>query len=328
MHHDRFDAIVKTVSTAGTRRGLLRLGATILSVGGLLTLPGESGEARGRRHGRNRGHHHPGKHNRHRKHKRKARRRARRLFDTICLPPTADLQAAIYAAQPGATLVLCAGTWTVRSTILIDRSLELRGAGAATTVLNGLDSATQARVQVLGIRPRIHVKLQGLTIINGGNDQGGGIFNQGNLWVIDCAVVYNQAHYGAGIYNQGDLILTRGLIDRNFTVQPSHPLLAAPVTPAPCDGWYGGGIFNSYYGTISVRGTVITRNISFHGAGIYNNGTVTLEAGSNVSGNTACEGFFGGGGGIYNDGKVILKAKNMVTGNTPDNCYPAIDNCQ
>jgi hypothetical protein len=334
MHHDRFDAIVKTVSAASTRRGLLRLAILLLPpVGGLLALPGESGEARGGRHGRNRGHH-PGKHKQNRKGKRKTRRKRKRFFDTLCLPPTADLQAAIYAAQPGATLLLCPGTFTVRSTILIDRSLELRGAGAGSTILDGLDPATQHRVQVLGIRPRIHVKLQGLTITNGGDvPEGGGIFNQGNLWVIECAVVNNGASYGGGIYNQGDLILTRGTIDQNFTVAPSCPCIGAPVTPAPCDGYYGGGIFNSYYSTISVRGTAITRNSSAYGAGIYNNGgTVTLEPASSVTGNTACAGVFGGGGGIYNywllAGKVILKANTIVTGNTPDNCYPAIDNCK
>jgi hypothetical protein len=146
-------------------------------------------------------------------------------------------------------------------------------------------------------------------------------------------VVYNQAHYGAGIYNQGQLILLRGLIDRNWAVNPRPPS-GVPVTPSPCDGWYGGGIFNASYGTISVRGARITRNISLGGAGIYNNGgTVMLEEGSNVSGNTACGSYEGRGGGIYDyyilvRGKVILKANTIVTGNTPDNCYPAIDNCK
>jgi hypothetical protein len=170
MHHDRFDAFVKTLSAAGTRRGLLRVGIALLPAG--LLWPGESEAGQQHRHSaRNR--RKSGNNKDNRKGKRKEKRKNKRLVDTPCLPPTADLQAAIYAAQPGSTLVLCAGTRTVRSTILIDRNLELRGAGADTTVLSGLDDATQARVQVFGIRPRIHVKLRGLTIINGGSDEGG-----------------------------------------------------------------------------------------------------------------------------------------------------------
>src|SRR5215210_974303 len=36
------------------------------------------------------------------------------------LQPTADLQEAINAAAPGSTVTLCAGTWTVTSTLRID----------------------------------------------------------------------------------------------------------------------------------------------------------------------------------------------------------------
>ena len=355
MDAARFDRLTMTLARTASRRGLTRLllGLPLRCVvaarlGHLADVAAQQDDDHGSSHrrqrrkarhkhdpGSNNGHH-PGKH----KHHRKGKRKHKPIHDTPCLPPWTDLQAAIYAAQPGTTLVLCAGTWPVLRTILIDRSLGLRGAGAGSTVLYGLDPGRQARVQVFGIRPRIHVKLQGLTITDGGDEQGGGIFNQGNLWVIACAVVKNQAWFGAGIYNQGDLILTRGTIDQNFTVHPGSHWAPEPVTSPPCRGDFsaelGGGIYNTRSGTVSVRGTVITRNRAQVGAGIYNDsGTVELEAGSNVSSNTACE-VGHGGGGIYNDssvifhGKVILKADKIVTGNTPDNCSPigSVPNCK
>jgi len=327
MHQDRFDAIVKTVSAAGTRRGLLRLGALLLP-GGLATLVGaESVSGNGACVGCGRRGHNPGKHKHHRKgkhkHHRKGKHKHKPSHDTPCLPPTADLQAAIYAAQPGTTLLLCAGTWTVRSTILIDRSLELAGVGNGATVLSGLDPATQARTQVLGIRPGIKVTLQHLTITNGQAYEGGGIFNQGNLQTFEVAVVRNGARWGGGIYNQGVLNLVGGTIDQNETnYAPRYP-------GKPGDD--GGGIFNTYYGTVSVRGTRITRNSAYRGGGIASSGgNLMLERGTKVTQNRAYS-----GGGIWNEGpggiggKVILDNDDIVTGNANYNCVPlSIPNCK
>src|SRR4051812_44374661 len=91
------------------------------------------------------------------------------LTESGCLPAGTDLPAAVAAAAPGATLQLCAGTWTLTSTFLIDRDLTVRGARSGQTVLDG-----HQQMQVIGIRPKITVTLQDLQITNGLALQGGG----------------------------------------------------------------------------------------------------------------------------------------------------------
>ena len=51
MDHDAFDALTRALSEAGSRRGLLRLLATLPVLGGLISLldPDEA-DTRGRRH--------------------------------------------------------------------------------------------------------------------------------------------------------------------------------------------------------------------------------------------------------------------------------------
>jgi hypothetical protein len=50
---------------------------------------------------------------------------------------TQGLQEAINQAPPGATLTLCAGTWTLTETVIIPANLTLIGAGAGKTTLDG-----------------------------------------------------------------------------------------------------------------------------------------------------------------------------------------------
>jgi hypothetical protein len=82
----------------------------------------------------------------------------------VGLQPTDNLQHAIDATAPGATLTLCPGTWALTSTILIakNKRLTLIGAGAGQSILDGGKA-----VQVLYVFRDAVVTVQNLTITKG-----------------------------------------------------------------------------------------------------------------------------------------------------------------
>lgn len=61
-----------------------------------------------------------------------------------CLPASADLQAAVNAARPGAMLMLCAGSRTLTTTVQNSQDLGLTGAGAAQTFSDGGEAVRSA----------------------------------------------------------------------------------------------------------------------------------------------------------------------------------------
>ena len=76
--------------------------------------------------------------------------------------PTQGLQEAIDAADPGATLTLCAGTWNLSATVVIAEDLTLVGAGAGQTILDG-----GITTRVLQISAGADVTVKNLTITKG-----------------------------------------------------------------------------------------------------------------------------------------------------------------
>jgi hypothetical protein len=124
-----------------------------------------------------------------------------------------------------------------------------------------------------------------LTVIGAGTGVGGSALDGGNtVRVLDIAD-------GATVTLQ-DLTITRGFL--------------------PVNGPGGGGIINA--GTLTLRGVSVTGNAAFYAAGIFNlYGTLTLQDGSSVTGNTSAN----TGGGIENGyGTVALETGSHVTGNT------------
>lgn len=113
-----------------------------------------------------------------------------------------SVQAAINDAAPGATLTLCAGTFT--ETIVIAKNLTLigagDGAGAGNTILDGASSGGSA----VRVEEDTIVTLQNLRLTGGNNSNaGGGIFNSGTLELTGCTVSTNTALLinGGGIRN-------------------------------------------------------------------------------------------------------------------------------
>jgi hypothetical protein len=84
---------------------------------------------------------------------------------------------------------------------------------------------------------------------------------------------------------------------------------------------FGGGIRN--FAALILTGSTVSGNTATDdGGGIFNDGdTMTLDATSRVTGNTADPTDPDSGGGIFNDGGTVTLANAAnVSGNTPDNC--------
>ena len=330
MDMERFDRLMTSLSAAGTRRGLLRLGASLPLAGALAALLGEASEA-GRQHRRSARH-------RHRTGNGKDNRKGQRSGNgngntscattgqtpktgtrsnccqglvtdaagrcaeptggglgsgTPCLPSGADLQTAIDAASPGDTLTLCAGTFfDIAATIT--KNLTLVGAGSDQTILNNDTSCICA---VIEVAKGATVTVQGLAI--GKRDVSyWGFVNYGTLTLLEVTITGGGAPAnGAGIYNEGTLTLGAGASIRGLSVSNS-----------------GAGIYNDGGVVRLAAGSSVTSNhaVLGSGGGIYNYyGTLTLEAGSNMTKNLAPN-----GGGIYNDyGTLLLQDGSSVTGN-------------
>ena len=283
---------------------------------------------------------------------------------TCCtgLQPTDNLQAAIAAAAPGATVRLCAGTWHLAQTIVIDKDLTLIGAGPGQTILDGGHAVRVLTVTAPTAEP--HVIVRGLTITNGKTaSQGGGILNNAFLVLRNVDVSNNAAtntttplsSSGGGIWNRMSLTLVQTSVTGNSAdragggiVSSSNAVLLQLTLEAGSrvegnTAVFGGGISSS--GALTLKaGSHVQGNTAQEpvpnsaypgwGGGIYNTGTLTLSTGSNVSGNTAGG---GGGGGIYNASSSLpsLASADIVTDNhltdgiTVSNCAPVntIPNC-
>ena len=225
----------------------------------------------------------------------------------------AAIQEANHTASGGATIILPAllpgGFYTLQiptsgsddettGDLNITNSMDIIGAGAASTIIDGNRSVTNARVFRIG--SGVSVRISGVTVRNGQpHGNGGGILNLGRLTLTNSAVSENEAasNDGAGIYNLGTLTLMNSTVSANFGFISS-----------------GGGIYNDQ-GTLALTNSTVSGNTAvdaFGGGGIYNDqGTVTLTN-STVSGNL---GFNSAGGGILNDRGTLTLTNSTVSSN-------------
>ena len=228
----------------------------------------------------------------------------------------AELAAAIAGAADGATLRLCAGTFSGSFTVA--KPLTILGAGAdRTLVVNGGSSSDH----VFAFTGGAGATLSGLTISGNGRcgvytdvpltvsncvvrdgvcQSGGGgirVDPSGRLTLTDSKVFGNGAEFGGGILNNGTVVAKRS------TIGGTGPGTANSALD-------GGGIANN--GTLTLTGChVLGNSAADGGGGVYMGGQVTLD-GTTVAGNTA----LGNGGGVYNDGGTLVVRNGSVIGGT------------
>jgi hypothetical protein len=267
--------------------------------------------------------------------------------------PCKTVQHTINIAGSGDTISIAAGTYT--EDISLTTNLALVGAAPAspvvgppspTTTISGAGLAGS----VVTVPVTVTATLTGLTITGGsgtpdivrtgatGNVAGGGIFNLGNLMVINSVVSSNVVTstttlapgIGGGIFNTGALTVTSSMVMTNTVAGPAGTATFFND---------GGGIFNSFTGTLLVDESTVAGNTATgaadqngFGGGIANESIVTntttaavvpiLVTGSTINGNTVTAttvvtASTALGGGVATDtGTAATLANSTVTGNT------------
>jgi predicted outer membrane repeat protein len=159
----------------------------------------------------------------------------------------------------------------------IGAKFTIVGDGSGLTIVDAsgiADSVGEGDRRVFQIASGAEVEISGLTITGGNvaNNDGGGIYNAGDLTLDDVVVVNNIAEdSGGGIYSTGTLTIESSTIDDNHASN-------------------GGGIYSTGDLTLDLT-TVIDNTATSVGGGIFTTGSVTIQS-STIEGNHA---WFGGG---------------------------------
>lgn len=157
------------------------------------------------------------------------------------------------------------------------------------------------------------------------NENGGAIYSQGQLSLIDTIVEYNQAgHGGAGIFsNNGsqlyiqDSILRMNIANGDF-LNGYGGALQNRSNPAVIDNTLiysntahtGGGIIN--YGPLTITHSTLQENYTRGSGGAIQNHNPLWLINTTVSNNKAAE----GGGGIFHSQGSLMLAHTTVVSNT------------
>jgi hypothetical protein len=250
-----------------------------------------------------------------------------------CKTPTTACKTighAISLAGSRDTISVAAATYRENLTIAV--SLNMLGASAATTIIDGGSHGSVVTIPSRGAR----VTLSNLTIRNGlSSTAGAGIYNSATLTIKDSNVSGNSVAKvcttpcslsGGGIFNASAGVLTIS----GSTISGNS--VAATVTVCGIIGCFasGGGIGND--GTLAISNSTISGNVvaistnigGGHGGGI-SGGTIVMSN-TTLSGNSAAS--LGGGGGIYVGTSATLKnsivTKNVDGANRASNCSGSV----
>jgi len=252
---------------------------------------------------------------------------------------------AISLAASGDTIQIATAAY--KEHLSIPFNLTLKGAKAATTIIDGTDS-----LNVVTVGAGISLTLSNLTIERGvGYTGGGGVDNSGTLIVNDSIFYLNTALSGGAILNTGKAIIRNtsfnanspyffghsascGAIDNrsamtitDSTFYDNYTNNNSTAGGAICNGGtltitastfsnnssagnnagYGGAIF-AYAGTLSVTNSTFSANsATTSGGAIYNEGG-TVQISNSTFGNNP-ETIGGGGGGSQQRGKLLSYPK-------------------
>ncbi len=202
------------------------------------------------------------------------------------------IQAAIYAAAEGDTVLIAPGTYRGNG----NRNIELAGKDLIVTSEAGPEQ-TIIDCEGAGRGFRIHqgeslaARIEKLTIVNGnafGGEGGGITCDVASATIADCRIQGCQARFGGGV----GLILSGGRIERCIVSGNSAS-----------DG--GGGIVTFYTGHHTISDCVITGNSALRVGGV----AFADDPGGNVlrrctvAGNTSEQ---GAGGGVYTNESALL----------------------
>src|SRR5437762_492944 len=136
-----------------------------------------------------------------------------------------SLRDAIAGAAPGETINFATGNIiTLTNGVLsIDKDLIISGPGASSLLIQRSIASGTPDFRIFDVLAG-NVTISGLTVSNGRDDDGGGIYNQADLTLTDCAVIGNFAtESGGGIFNTSLMSISNCVVDRKSTrLNSSH----------------------------------------------------------------------------------------------------------
>lgn len=215
---------------------------------------------------------------------------------------------AISLASSGDGIKVAAARY--KENLTIDKSLNVVGAHASTTIIDGGNIGTVVTISSADVQ----VTLAGVTIQNGNANSsgatGGGISNGGILTIKDSTITGNSAVSGGGIYNSGKMAISNSTISRNSAFTGGNA--------------YGGGIES--VGTLTISNSTVSGNTASSdgmagvcGGGIESVGTLMISS-STISGNFVSSAY----GGAYTGGicATATLQNSIVANNLDGNCSP------
>jgi predicted outer membrane repeat protein len=233
---------------------------------------------------------------------------------------------AISLAASGDTIQIAAATY--QENLSIPFNLTLNGAKAATTIVDGTNSAN-----VFTVGAGISLKLSNLTIERGvGYTGGGGVNNSGTLTVNNSLFYLNTALSGGAILNTGKAIISNTSFSGNSPYFFGHSASCGAIdnrskmmiTASTFDTNYannnstaGGAICNG--GTLAITNSTLSNNSSSgnnagYGGAIFNYAGTLTVTNSTFSANSATT----SGGAIYSQGGTV-QISNSTFGTNPEN---------
>ena len=237
----------------------------------------------------------------------------------------AALRAAL--ALTNTVLFQCDGTIVLSNTVAINSNTVIDGSGHQITI-----SGNNA-VGVFYVAPNVNFALTNLTIANGSNSSGAGIFNNGGtVTAANCNFVFNRAQGTNGIVGSGGAdsyggaVCNSGLftaIDSTFISnsvtggfgQQDYWTGSQPAPGGAGGNAAGGGIFNS--GTLIMTRCLLAKNCATGGTGGVGQSGMMCDLPYHTGGHGGAGGN-GKGGAILNSGTAMLVnstlAMNVGTG--------------
>jgi predicted outer membrane repeat protein len=261
-------------------------------------------------------------------------------FDDLVNPPagTISLRSALAMANTGRqhdTIVLPPGTYPTAGgfQVLARRSVTILSTGDGAKI-----AAEASSDSVFVVHSGASASFINLTITGGtghpidGGKAGGAVFNAGVVLLADCTISNNHAENGGGIYNHGDLTIdgnssilnnTAGFlgggIDNHYSgVSVGGDSRSLRIRDSVIEGnaaSAGGGVYNETGGATIARSRIVNNNAS-NGGGLYNQDDLTVDD-STILNNTATT----TGGGIASSrlppsvGVALLIRKSIIEGN-------------
>jgi predicted outer membrane repeat protein len=229
-----------------------------------------------------------------------------------------ELQDVLDLAEPGATVHVCAGTWT--GNFVADEPVNLVGHGGAELVQ--LVAAQKDSVLALVGDST----LSGVTLTGGEADDGGGlrVTGPGTLVVTDCVIRDNKASYGGGGVSLGEGLQASfpgTLITGNRVSQDGGGLEAwrstVDLTGAVVEGneSFNNGAGVSLFEATLIGGTI--RDNEVLGTSVFNGGGGVVAFASDlvdviIEGNRSG----GNGGGLYAEGTVTVRGGSITDNRT------------